>query len=143
MKHLIYPEDLPDGEVLLRHLDEEKWVELADDQLEKKISDIFGFAELKLIVVERKQKMEPYWSRSKGDDWRVSLQIGDIIDCGDKQDKWYESMVRYIYPLGSDKYGKCIVHYIGWHKKWDEEIDINSDRLSKRNSRTRGPHRTN
>ena len=133
IKHLIHPTKLAE--------DEEKWVELADDNLDSKMSDIFGFGELRLIVIERKQKMDPYWPRAKGDDWRKTLQVGDIIDCRDKQDKWYESQVIFIHPSDSDKYGKCIVHYIGWHSKWDEEIDINSDRLNKRHSKTKGPRR--
>ena len=81
------------------------------------------------------------WPRSKGEDWRENLQVGDIIDVRDKCHKWYESMVRYIYPKKSEHYGNCIVHYIGWKLKWNKMIALDSDRLAKRNRHTKGPYR--
>eukprot|EP01083_Nonionella_stella_P026146 71984_1 len=36
---------------------------------------------------------------------------------------------------------ECIVHFIGWSTKWDEPLDISSDRLDKRHAHSSGPHR--
>merc|ERR1712154_394370 len=62
---------------------------------------------------------------------------------GDDQQKWYESLIRYVYPKDHESMaGKCIVHYIGWNIKWDEPLDINDDeRLKQRHSESNGPHR--
>ena len=76
-----------------------------------------------IIVVERKQEDEDApWPRAniKGDDWRENIETGDILDCKDDQEKWYESVVRRVYPEGHDNFGKMCVHYIGWNVKWDE-----------------------
>ena len=60
----------------------------------------------------------------------------------DEQEKYYESLVRFVYPKDHETMaGKCIIHYIGWNIKWDEPLDINSDRICKRHSNKFGPHR--
>merc|ERR1712039_722091 len=69
--------------------------------------------------------------------WRNHLQIGDIVDARDDQEKWYESVIRYIELKGDRKL--LYVHYIGWDKKYDEEIFADDfTRIAKRNSKTRG-----
>ena len=76
---------------------------------------------------------EGKWPRAKGDDWRETLQTGDIVECKDEYEKWYETLVRYVYPKEHKTMaGKCIIHYIGWNIKWDEPLDIDSDRIAKR-----------
>ena len=120
--------------------------------LKKKLGEIKGKADKdsvsiyndKIIVIEHKQIEDPVWPRGyiKGDKWRDELETGDIIDVCDTQDKWYESVVRYVFPEDSDKAGKCCVHYIGWNVKWDEEVECkNEERLAKRHEHTKGPHR--
>merc|ERR1719411_1264915 len=74
------------------------------------------------------------------DDWINYLKIGDIVDAKDDQEKWYESVIRYIEMKQDRKL--LYVHYIGWNKKWDEEIFADDfKRIAKRNSITAGPHR--
>merc|ERR1712228_286361 len=76
------------------------------------------------------------WPRTKGDDWRETMKTGDIVECKDEQEKWYESLVRYVYPKEHKTMaGKCIIHYIGWNIKWDEPVDIDSERICKRYTR--------
>eukprot|EP00486_Rosalina_sp_Unknown_P000500 CAMPEP_0201565528 /NCGR_PEP_ID=MMETSP0190_2-20130828/4688_1 /ASSEMBLY_ACC=CAM_ASM_000263 /TAXON_ID=37353 /ORGANISM="Rosalina sp." /LENGTH=888 /DNA_ID=CAMNT_0047983127 /DNA_START=184 /DNA_END=2847 /DNA_ORIENTATION=+ len=98
-----------------------------------------------LIVIERKTPSvdkDKAWPRASGEDWRSKMQTGDICDVKDEQDKWYESMIRYVYPADSDRAGTCIVHYIGWNIKWDEPLKIdNEDRIALRHTHSKGPHR--
>ena len=101
---------------------------------EYELSDIAG------MIVDYLPEIKE-WPRSKGDDWLDTIQTGDIVDCKDEQDKWFESLVRYVYPKESDKYGVFIVHYIGWNIKWDEPLNLNGDRIAKRNTHSKGPHR--
>merc|ERR1712130_249958 len=73
-------------------------------------------------------------------DWINDLQIGDIVDVADDQEKWYESVIRYIEMKGDRKL--LYLHYIGWNKKWDEPIFADDlKRIAKRNSMTKGPYR--
>eukprot|EP01084_Bolivina_argentea_P205259 350686_1 len=71
--------------------------------------------------------------------WTEYLEIGDIIDAKDEQDKWYESVIRYIENGENKKL--LYIHYIGWSGKWDEIIDAyNYKRISKRNTKTVRAH---
>ncbi len=65
------------------------------------------------------------------------------MDVKDNSKKWYESLIRYVYPSDDAKNsGKCMVHYIGWAIKWDEIIEIsNVKRIAGRNEHSSGPHR--
>ena len=111
--------------------------------MKTKLNDVFK--EDSLIVIEKSQmddKGNRIWPRRKGNNWRETIQIGDIIDAKDEQDKWYETLVRYVYPKGHEHEGKMIVHFIGWNLKWDEILLIEDDeRVAKRHTHTRGPHR--
>ena len=111
--------------------DKSRYVEVPDDMLESvKVTNF-------LRVVVEKQQPTGKWPRAKGLDWRETLQTGDIIDAKDTNNKWYESLVRYVYPESSERYGNCIIHYIGWKTGWDEIIDIyDKERLMRRNTRT-------
>eukprot|EP00485_Elphidium_margaritaceum_P001213 CAMPEP_0202698136 /NCGR_PEP_ID=MMETSP1385-20130828/11412_1 /ASSEMBLY_ACC=CAM_ASM_000861 /TAXON_ID=933848 /ORGANISM="Elphidium margaritaceum" /LENGTH=683 /DNA_ID=CAMNT_0049354767 /DNA_START=56 /DNA_END=2107 /DNA_ORIENTATION=- len=74
-----------------------------------------------------------------GSEWTQRLQIGDIIDAQDEHDKWYEAVIRYIEH--KDGQPLLLLHYIGWNKKWDEQVHARDiDRVAKRNSHTRRPH---
>ena len=73
-------------------------------------------------------------------EWIKYLCIGDIVDCCDTQDKWYECVIRLIEFKDNNMI--IYVHYIGWNKKWDEGIIANNiERVAKRNTFTKGPHR--
>jgi len=110
----------------------------------KKIPDL-------IMVLERKQKvesdekdngMEGVWPMAAGEDWREKLSTGDIVDVKDDQNKWYEGVVRRVYPEGHDDFGKFAVHYIGWNLKWDENLEItDEERVQKRHTHSTGPHR--
>eukprot|EP01083_Nonionella_stella_P092178 257938_1 len=65
------------------------------------------------------------------DDFRV----GDVIDGLDTQRTWYESTIRDVKP------GKVLVHYINWPSKWDEWIELPSERLAPRGTHTNGPYK--
>merc|ERR1712154_313664 len=68
--------------------------------------------------------------------------IGDIIEVRDGYGKDFESVVRYIYPNDHETMsGKCVIHYIGWETKWDETLDVNSNRIMKRYTHCKGPFR--
>merc|ERR1719242_1875039 len=160
----IYPIDKPKAKLKAEDFekeDKERWVEIPDDYLKTKIDDIVlnqseeNTEETEedkekdfVIVIEYKQQVEDdssnqkVWPRAKGDDWRETLSTGDIIDVKDEQEKWYESLIRYVYPTDhATMSGKCIVHYIGWNIKWDEPLDCSDERLTKRHSESKGPHR--
>jgi len=96
-----------------------------------------------IIVVERRQEdADAPWPRAKGEDWRETMAAGDIVDVKDDQNKWYEGMVRWVYPEGHEKFGQFVVHYIGWNVKWDEPLEVkDEERVAKRNATSKGPHR--
>ncbi|TMW61524.1 hypothetical protein Poli38472_012715 [Pythium oligandrum] len=58
--------------------------------------------------------------------WRTELKKGQLIDALDTDKKWYESRVLDISE------GKVFVHYRGWTDKWNEWIDLFSNRLAPR-----------
>jgi len=72
--------------------------------------------------------------------WTSKLKVGDIVDAKDDQDKWYESVIRYIDGPEEDR--KLLIHYIGWNLKWDEFLSaLDSTRIQKRGTHSHGPHR--
>mmetsp|Transcript_30044 Transcript_30044/g.47979 ORF Transcript_30044/g.47979 Transcript_30044/m.47979 type:complete len:1184 (-) Transcript_30044:396-3947(-) len=93
-----------------------------------------------LIAIERKQE-DGTWPRAKGDDWKETIAVGDILDVRDEQEKWYETVIRLVGKPDTDHAGKFIVHYIGWNIKWDEWVEIDSERVEKRHTNTKAPHR--
>ena len=134
----IYPIDKPNAKVTREELEKEnkdRWIEIPNDCLKIKLN---GDHNLTLI---EKQQDDGAWPRAKGDDWRKTLQTGDIIGAMDDEGKWYESLVRYVYAGDhATMSDKCVIHYIGWNKKWDEIVNVEDDRLQKRNSMTKGLH---
>merc|ERR1712228_642666 len=82
----------------------------------------------------------PPLKMKKKNNWTKHLKIGDIVDAADEQEKWYESIIRYIEIKKNRKL--LYLHYIGWNKKWDEQIFADDvKRIAKRNTMTKGPHR--
>jgi len=51
--------------------------------------------------------------------WQVNdpFQVGDLIDCMDKEKSWFESYITDILPEGSVE-----VHFMGWGSKWDDVV---------------------
>ena len=92
-------------------------------------------------MIEQKQK-DGKWPRANGDNWRETLQTGDLIDVKDDQLKWFDCLVRCVYLHDGYKFGKCCIHYTGWSIKCDEDINIsNEERLAKRHTHSTGPTR--
>eukprot|EP01084_Bolivina_argentea_P070180 127617_1 len=121
--------------------DMERWVEVPSDYLHRTFEEFMLLCAP--IHVEIKQDNN-CWPRAKDNNWRETLQIGDIIDVKDRKGDWYESLIRYVFPHNSDKAGKCVVHYIGWNSKFDEILIIyDVCRLAKRHTHTKGPHISN
>merc|ERR1712113_1146399 len=96
----------------LKNEDNERWVEIPCDYWNTKCIDVFNESN-GMIMIERKQN-DGKWPRSKGEDWRDTLQTGDIIECKDRSNDWRESLVRCVVPNNSVNAGKCVIHYIGW-----------------------------
>lgn len=123
--------------------DGNRWIEVSDDYQKTTISQICELDEhFDTLVIERCNVDDwvegtGTWPRAKGDDWRETMQVGDIVEVKDEQEKDYESLIRYVYPDSK----RCIVHYIGWNIKWDEALDVNSSRIVKRYTNRVGPHR--
>eukprot|EP01084_Bolivina_argentea_P312814 541605_1 len=94
-----------------------------------------------IIVVEKKQKKYNninIWPRAKGNEWRSNLQVGDIVDIQDSQDKWYEGLIRAIYPSTNE----FVFHLIGWNIQWAEKLSLDTKRMDKRHTHTDRPRRT-
>lgn len=47
------------------------------------------------------------------------FQIGDLVDCMDREKVWFESMIVDVVSDGSVK-----VHFMGWGAKWDDMISV-------------------
>ncbi|OQS04141.1 ubiquitin-specific protease [Thraustotheca clavata] len=62
--------------------------------------------------------------------WRAVLGPGDYVDAQDKQDDWFESKIVEVDE------NKVKVHFCSWHSKFDEVIDIDSEKLARLHSHT-------
>eukprot|EP01084_Bolivina_argentea_P259265 437416_1 len=129
---------------------QDRWVEFPDDYLVRERVNIIDNKQI--IVIEEKQnesELIDSWPIIKykisNMNWPYGLQTGDIINVKDEQDKWYEALIRYVFPKGdflNKMDGKCVVHYIGWNIKWDEPLLINDeDRIAPRFAHVKAPHR--
>eukprot|EP00466_Bigelowiella_natans_P014773 jgi/Bigna1/126059/aug1.2_g767 len=93
-----------------------------------------SLAELKLteLLLERRKRSNGKWVRVvEKHDWR-DLERGDLVDAKDTMKKWYEAEV--IECRSEDN--TVFVHYVGFSKKWDEWLNINSSRLAKHGTMT-------
>ena len=61
--------------------------------------------------------------------------VGDLIDCMDKANMWYESYITQV----SDFDGSIKVHFMGWGQKWDDVVTKSqiSTRISPLNSKSK------
>jgi hypothetical protein len=57
--------------------------------------------------------------------WR-EFEEGDVVDCRDSVDKWYEAVVVEV----NEEESSVFVHYEGWPTMWDEWIGTKSQRLA-------------
>merc|ERR1712228_1145425 len=145
-------------EELLENEDCDRWVEIPDDYMKTSLKDIQWKSSEFLVIEKMKLNLNEMvhgitfvewyntgdciWPRAKGNDWRVTMQTGDIVEVEDTTQKYYESLVRFVYPKDHKTMaGKCIIHYIGWNIKWDETMDIDSNRICKRYTHCFLPHR--
>lgn len=55
--------------------------------------------------------------------WRALVDRGDLIDACDPNQKWYAAFI-----LRRER-GKLLISYIGWSARWDEWLDLYSDRI--------------
>merc|ERR1712130_688811 len=100
------------------------------------------------IVIEIMQSNDMYssahgaWPRARGNDWRETLQTGDIVEAQDRKYNFYESLVRYVYPKNHQTMaGKCIIHFIGLDETKDEILSVDSVRICKRYTHYSKPKR--
>jgi len=76
------------------------------------------------LMVERKNSEGKWILEYTPKPWR-EFEQGDQVDCRDTEEKWLAAIVRQV------RNDEIFVHYIGFDRKWDEWININSERLAK------------
>lgn len=64
--------------------------------------------------------MEPF------DIQKRELKIGQWVDVKDSVNQWLEAQVIKV----NESEMKVFVHYNGWSSRWDEWIDMKSDRIA-------------
>ena len=111
-------------------VDELEWMELAHDYMNFWITfsdDHLDYNEVLEIGVEfydtAKEKWGPFNQKNENkkalcgshQEWVKSLKFGDIINARDSQQKWYESLVRWV----DHENDQILIHFIGWTNRWD------------------------
>eukprot|EP01084_Bolivina_argentea_P317291 550115_1 len=91
-------------------------------------------------MIEIRDSKTKQFKKQSHDPSLKKLKIGDIIDCKDTQEYYYESFVRYVKYDSNNDVEKIVVHFCNWHPKWAEWIAITDDRMAARNSNTIGPY---
>ena len=139
--HWMYPIDYNNLTVHLIEIvttfeNESGWVEVPNDRKNMILEHISCTEEQVIPIMVEFKNEDNKWPRAKGNDWRETLKTGDIIDGMDKVGRWQEMMVRHVYPEYDDKYGKCVVDFIGRGAEWNEELNVNGARLAKRHTFT-------
>ena len=160
-----YTDDVTMEDIMAIEEDPSRWVEVPDDYTKTfiwEINDIPEDDEPQEIALEFYDQINRVWpsrtnhginheelplevneesdAKETTHEWRNQLKVGDFVDAKDDQEKWYESVVRYIDRPEDDK--KLVIHFIGWNIKWDEKISaMNEDKIQKRGTHSRGPHR--
>lgn len=86
-----------------------------------------------VVLLEQKNSDGKWLREDENPNWR-NFKIGDLVDALDTTKKWFESTVRDV------KDDKVLIHYNNWSSKWDEWINVNSDRLAQVHTYTTGPH---
>ncbi|KAI9980587.1 hypothetical protein PInf_009889 [Phytophthora infestans] len=69
------------------------------------------------------------WTAEKLEQWRLELQLDQIVDALDTDSRWYEAKIVDITDA------RVKVHYRGWSVKWDEWLAKTSPRLMPKHSR--------
>ena len=54
------------------------------------------------------------------DTFYKGLQVGDLIEAKDRDNRWFESRIREM----DTETNKVLVHYFGWDAKWDEWLPL-------------------
>jgi len=67
-----------------------------------------------------------------GPPYGASLQVGDVCDCLDTEQKWR------IAEIISRDHTHVLVHYVDWSPKWDEWIALRDPRLQPPRTKTNG-----
>ena len=84
-------------------------------------------------VERRSKKLKKYVPKNTESDsknnsinpnWRQELDVGSIIDCRDDQGDWCAAVVMEMLS------GTVKVHYKCWPHKYDENLDINDQRIT-------------
>eukprot|EP00466_Bigelowiella_natans_P009329 jgi/Bigna1/137334/aug1.38_g12042 len=57
--------------------------------------------------------------------------VGDVVDVRDKYGKWYEADILKLHANR-----RMFVHYHGWNSRWDEWVELPSERVAARNTHT-------
>ena len=105
----------------LKNEDDTRYVEVPDDILKTKLSDVATLDLNTTVLVVEGKSAEGRWPLRKHalNFSQMQFETGDIIDAKDDQEKWYETWVRFVPKPGHDKFGTHImVHWIGWNSKW-------------------------
>ncbi len=101
----------------------------AYSDFEGSVRDILGDGESIQIIIESVKKYSPLevdWPRNKFlQDWKKSLQSGDLIDAFDKSRKWNIGKVKTV-----DQEGNVSVHFIGFNESCDIVINA-QDHISR------------
>ena len=132
----------------LKNVDPNKWVEIPDDNLNLKITEI----ENQVIAVEfiiysndnsNQNDKDFCWPRGTTDNEWKNFKIGQIVDVKDTQHKkWYEAVIKKVITNVDENDEELIVHYIGWGDRYDEKVKGNDqNRVLNRHTHTKSPHR--
>ena len=120
----------------LSTLDPDRWVEVPMDYLPKSGECIAASTRHLTLRVEKKNA-DGTWPRTKqqavdeedASSWLQRLECGDIVDVKDEFDeKWYECLIRCVYPKHHSLRGLVVIHYIGIDVQWDEQRSITAHR---------------
>mmetsp|Transcript_29401 Transcript_29401/g.71655 ORF Transcript_29401/g.71655 Transcript_29401/m.71655 type:complete len:974 (+) Transcript_29401:210-3131(+) len=89
-----------------------------------------------MILLER--KVEGKWVRKTDDetdddstDWKATLKVGDKIDALDTVNAWLVATVKDI----KKEEQKILIHYDGYETRWDEWLELDSERLAKKGTK--------
>uniref|UniRef100_K3WFJ2 Ubiquitin carboxyl-terminal hydrolase n=1 Tax=Globisporangium ultimum (strain ATCC 200006 / CBS 805.95 / DAOM BR144) TaxID=431595 RepID=K3WFJ2_GLOUD len=72
-----------------------------------------------------------FYSEIKANEWRYELELDQVIDGLDSDNKWYESRVIAL----NDR--SVRIHYRGWTAKWDEWLPRTSERIAPLHTKVR------
>ena len=94
--------------------------------------DSFPLSPLDRVLLDY-QRADGTWSRQSAERDFRDFEVGDTLDALDSVQKWYESIVK------DRKGGKVLIHFKYWDARWDEWLDVESERLAPLHSHTASP----